>query len=45
MITYEELKTINPMEMAEDVFTSRYGDEMPDKMKSLLQTVIHEINL
>lgn len=45
VITYEELKTINPMEMAENVFTSRYGDEMPDKMKSLLQTVIHEINL
>lgn len=45
VITYEELKTINPMEMAEDVFTSRYGNEMPDKMKSLLQTVIHEINL
>lgn len=45
VITYEELKTINPMEMAEDVFTSRYGNEMPEKMKSLLQTVIHEINL
>lgn len=45
MITYEELKTINPMEMADDVFLSRYGSEMPDKMKSLLQTVIHEINI
>ncbi|MFV0536255.1 MAG: exonuclease SbcCD subunit D [Dysgonomonas sp.] len=45
VITYEELKTINPMEMADDVFISRYGSEMPDKMKSLLQTVIHEINL
>lgn len=45
MITYEELKTINPMEMADDVFLSRYGNEMPDKMKSLLQTVIHEINI
>lgn len=45
MITYEELKTINPMEMADDVFASRYGSEMPDKMKSLLQTVIHEINI
>lgn len=45
MITYEELKTINPIEMADDVFASRYGSEMPDKMKSLLQTVIHEINL
>lgn len=45
VITYEELKTINPIEMADDVFTSRYGSEMPDKMKSLLQTVIHEINI
>lgn len=45
VITYEELKTINPMEMADDVFISRYGNEMPDKMKSLLQTAIHEINL
>lgn len=45
VITYEELKTINPMEMADDVFASRYGSEMPDKMKSLLQTVIHEINI
>lgn len=45
VITYEELKTINPMEMADDVFTIRYGSEMPDKMKSLLQTVIHEINI
>lgn len=45
VITYEELKTINPIEMADDVFASRYGSEMPDNMKSLLQTVIHEINL
>lgn len=45
VITYEELKTINPTEMADDVYSSRYGSEMPDKMKSLLQTVIHEINI
>lgn len=44
-ITYEELKTINPIEMADDVYEGRYGIEMPDKMKSLLQTVIHEINI
>lgn len=41
-ITYEELKTIHPMEMAEDVFLNRYGNEMPDTMKSLLQSVIEE---
>lgn len=41
-ITYEELKTINPMEMAEDVFLNRYGNDMPDNMKTLLQRVIEE---
>ena len=41
-ITYEELKTINPMEMAEDVFLHKYGNGMPDVMKSLLQNVIEE---
>ncbi|NDV60755.1 exonuclease SbcCD subunit D C-terminal domain-containing protein [Bacteroides sp. 519] len=40
--TYEELKTINPMKMAEDIFASRYGNEMPNKMKTLLQSVIEE---
>ncbi len=40
--TYEELKTISPMKMAEDIFRSRYGNEMPDKMKMLLQGVIEE---
>lgn len=43
-ISYEELKTMNPMEMAENVFLSRYGDEMSDNMKSLLQSVIEEVN-
>lgn len=43
-ITYEELRTINPMEMAEDVFLSRFGNEMPNSMKSLLQNVIEEVN-
>lgn len=42
-ITYEELKTINPMEMAEDVFLNRYGNDMPDNMKTLLQSVIQEV--
>ena len=41
-ITYEELKTIQPMEMAEDVFLNKYGNQMPDTMKSLLQNVIEE---
>lgn len=44
-ITYEELKTINPIDLAVDVFASKYGSEMPDKMKSLLLSTINEINL
>lgn len=44
-ITYEELKALTPIEMAEDVFQSRYGNDMPDKMKILLQSAINEINL
>lgn len=43
-ITYEELRTIDPIEMAEDVFLSRYGNKMPDSMKVLLQTVIEEVS-
>lgn len=45
VITYEELRTINPTEMAADVFLKKYGSEMPEKMKSLLQKVIHDINI
>jgi exonuclease SbcD len=44
VITYEELQTINPMDMATDVFRRRFGgEEMPEKMKSLLQSVIQEV--
>lgn len=41
-ITYEELRALSPMQMAEDVYRTRYGNEMPDTMKSLLQQVIEE---
>lgn len=44
-VTYEELKTIDPMEMADDVFLHHYGSQMPDKMKSLLQAAIHDIKI
>ncbi|QIK54462.1 exonuclease subunit SbcD [Dysgonomonas sp. HDW5B] len=44
-ITYEELKTINPLEMAEDVFKNKYGSNMPENMKRLLQSVIQEVEL
>ncbi len=44
IITYEELQTINPMDMANDIFKRRYGGEdMPETMKSLLQGVIQEV--
>lgn len=44
VMTYEELRTINPLEMADDVFKRRYGGaEMPEGMKGLLQGVIREV--
>lgn len=46
MITYEELQTINPMNIASDIFKKRYGGEpMSDAMKELLQSVIREEEL
>lgn len=46
MFTYEELKTLQPLEIALDVFRMKYGGEdMPDTMKQLLQTVIKEVEL
>lgn len=42
--SYEELQTIRPLDMALDVFKRKYGGtEMPDTMKSLLETVIKEV--
>lgn len=44
VITYEELQTINPIDMANDIFKRKYGGEdMPETMKCLLQGVIQEI--
>lgn len=44
VITYEELQTINPMDMASDIFKRKYGGQaMPDAMKCLLQSVIQEV--
>ncbi len=43
-LTYEELKTIQPMEMACDIYAKRYrGEPMPDRMKNMLQQVIEEV--
>lgn len=44
VITYEELQTINPMDMANNIFKRKYGGEdMPETMRSLLQVVIQEV--
>ncbi|MDR3268341.1 MAG: exonuclease SbcCD subunit D C-terminal domain-containing protein [Tannerella sp.] len=45
-ITYEEWQTINPMDMATDIFRRRFGGEaMPEAMRQLLQTVVREVDL
>ncbi|MDR2919825.1 MAG: exonuclease SbcCD subunit D C-terminal domain-containing protein [Tannerella sp.] len=45
-ITYEQLQTIHPMDIATDIFRRRFnGEEMPEKMRTLLQEVIQDIEL
>lgn len=45
-ITYEVLQTINPMQIATEVFIKNFGgDDMPTSMKELLQQVIQESEL
>jgi exonuclease SbcD len=42
--SYEEVKTMHPMEMATDIFKRKYGgEEMPPEMETLLQRVIEEV--
>lgn len=43
LVMHDTLKTIQPMEMAEDVFKSEYGDAMPDTLKALLSDLIRDI--
>lgn len=44
--TYEELKRIQPIELATDIFKQRYGGEdMPENIKELLIEVIREVEL
>ncbi len=44
IISYEMLQKINPLDMAADIFKRKYGGEdMPETMKELLQTVIREV--
>ncbi len=43
-LTYEEIRTIQPMEMACDIYAKRYGGEpMPERMKNMMQQVIEEV--
>jgi exonuclease SbcD len=44
-IGYEELKTINPMSLAENFYQSKYATPMPNSIKTLLQAVIQEAQL
>ena len=44
VISYEELQKINPLDMATDIFKRKYGgDDMPEIMKGLMETVIREV--
>ncbi|MDR2810260.1 MAG: exonuclease SbcCD subunit D C-terminal domain-containing protein [Tannerellaceae bacterium] len=46
VIGYEQLQSIHPMEIAEDIYRRKYGgEEMPGKMKTLLQEIIREVEL
>lgn len=43
LISSDQLRSIQPMEMAEEIFQKRFGgEEMPENMKALLQSVIRE---
>ena len=42
-ISHETLKTIQPLEMAEEIFLREYGDAMPDAMKILLSDLIRDM--
>ncbi|MDR1130355.1 MAG: exonuclease SbcCD subunit D C-terminal domain-containing protein [Prevotellaceae bacterium] len=41
-IEYNDLKKISPMEIAEITYRNQYNDDMPENIKSLLQSVIRE---
>ena len=42
-LTYEELREIDPMTLADEVYKRTYGQEqLPDKMRALLQSIINE---
>lgn len=43
-MTYDELKKIEPLELAKDIYRRKYGqEEIPEKMSELLNNVIIEV--
>lgn len=40
---YTELQQIKPIDIARQVFTKKYGNEMPKEMEKLMSTVIEEV--
>ncbi len=45
VVTLEDLQTISPLELAEDVFRQRYQTGLPEHLKKLLTRVIQETEL
>lgn len=43
-VKYQDLKSVSPMQIAEETFERRYGDRMPETMKKLLTEVIEEVS-
>jgi exonuclease SbcD len=42
-LKYDDLKEIDPLEIAQITFRNQYNSEMPEKMQTLLKTVIREV--
>ena len=46
LMSYDELKQLNPMAMANEIFKHKFGgEEMPNEMQDCLQQVIKEVEL
>lgn len=41
--TYQQLKSISPVDMAKDIFSKNYGLEMPSELLVLLKEVVEEV--
>lgn len=46
VLSYEELKQVNPIDMATDIFKHQYGgEEMPEAMLQLLEKTVKEVQI